>query len=29
MWAGEQYRVAGAKDADRTHPDDRKKKLLH
>ncbi len=29
IWAGEGYRVAGAPVADREHPDDRKKKLLH
>lgn len=28
-WAGENYRVPGAKVEDREHPDDRKKKLLH
>lgn len=28
-WAGEGYRVPGAKVPDRDHPDDRRKKLLH
>lgn len=29
LWAGEEYRVSGGPVADRTHPDDRKKKLLN
>jgi len=28
-WAGEGYRVPGAKVPDRVHPDDRRKKLLN
>jgi len=28
-WAAEEYRIAGSKVPDRSHPDDRKKKLLN